>query len=89
MMTTLEQLTARREVEVETPHGPVKLRTPSFAAVAPLMELAPAEQAPALISICAIEPEITRDAADELDTAVVMALVPACMKLCGLGPPPD
>lgn len=88
-MTTLEELTARREVDVETPGGVVRLRTPTFAAVAPLMELQPAEQGPALIAACAIAPTLTREAAAELSAGIVMALLPACMKLCGLGAEPD
>ena len=88
-MTTLEQLTRRREVTVETPGGPVVLRTPSFAKIAPIMELPVGEQAPRLIAACVASPELTEEDAAELDTAVVMSLLPACMELNGLGPAPD
>lgn len=88
-MTTLDDLTRRREMVVPTPAGPVTLRTPSFARIAPLMELPVAEQAPRLIAACAVSPELTDEQAAELDTGVVMALLPACMELNGLGPAPD
>ena len=88
-MTTLDELTKRREVDVETPAGVVRLKTPTFAAIAPLMELEPASQGPALIAACAISPTLTPDDARELAAATVLALLPECMKLCGLGAPSD
>lgn len=83
-MTTLEELTQPRCEDVETPAGLVSIRSVSFSRVAEMMDLPPAESAPALIAASVVSPAMTKSEAEELPADITLILAAACMRVNGL-----